>query len=269
MADLGALGGCEEHPGRKAFAFSGVTKGYLSHAGERVRALHGVSFSAEMRSITCIVGPTGSGKSTLLRMASGLSSPDEGAVLVGGVAPDARVHSLAYLTQQHTLFPWLRVGANIGLPLEIMGVGSTDREKEILRIARLLGIEQTLTRYPHELSGGMQQRAALGRLIAGNAPFWLMDEPFAALDDRTSHQLQRLLLKIVQDSGVSLLFVTHAIDEAVFLADRVIVLSAGPGRVVDTVQISLSHPRSRVSPEFGALLERIRCRIESVLEDAP
>jgi NitT/TauT family transport system ATP-binding protein len=173
---------------------------------------------------------------------------------------------IGYLTQHHTLFPWMRVRDNIGLPLELGEASPIERDRLIRKIVALLGLEGTEELYPYEISGGMQQRAALGRLLASAADHWLMDEPFTALDERTRHQLQQLLIRIVRENLFSVLFVTHSIDEAVFLADRVIVLSAGPGRVVEFFDVGLSHPRDRISPEYSAVLERIRLKIESVLK---
>lgn len=250
-----------------AISLSGVKKEFVTQSGELVSALDTVTFDAEAGSLTCIVGPTGSGKSSLLRLIAGLEAPDAGTVRVNGAvrlpSPD-----IGYLTQEHSLFPWLRVRDNVGLPLDVQGVPPAERNSRVDGISAALGIADTLERYPYELSGGMQRRASLGRLIASGARCWLMDEPFSALDDRTAHQLQRLLLRIVGEQGITVLFVTHSIDEAVFLADRIIVLSAGPGRVVGISDVHIAHPRNRLSSEFGRLLEDVRCRLESVIEEA-
>jgi len=248
------------------FSLSNVRKEFLTQRGERVVALDAVTFEAAAGNLTCIVGPTGSGKSTLLRLVAGLETPDSGTVRVDGAAP-VPSQGMGYLTQEHSLFPWLRVKDNIGLPFDVQGTIREEKDKQIAGISAALGIAEALERYPYELSGGMQRRTSFGRLIASGARCWLMDEPFSALDDRTAHQLQRLLLKIVSECGITVLFVTHSIDEAVFLADRIIVLSAGPGRVVDIYDINIEHPRNRLSSEFGQFLEAIRCRIESVIDE--
>jgi NitT/TauT family transport system ATP-binding protein len=250
-----------------AFSLKDLVKGYISREGTRIPALNGVSFEALRGRITCIVGPTGSGKSTILRIVSGIETTGSGEVVVSGQDPSDIRGQIGYLTQRHTLFPWMRIKDNIGLPLEIKGVAPGTRDGKVLRICEILGIQQAVDLYPNELSGGMQQRAALGRLLAAESSYWLLDEPFSALDDRTSHQLQSLLLRLAGEHNISVLFVTHSIDEAVFLADRVVVLSAGPGRVVDIMDLDLARPRNRLSSDYGRVIEKIRCRIESVLEE--
>lgn len=247
-----------------AFRAAGLAKEFRASDGAVIRALDDVSFDAAENALTCIVGPTGSGKSTVLRILSGLEAPSSGSATVAGGASSG---GIGYLTQRHTLFPWLRVGTNIGLPLEAQGADAAVRRREVERIAGLLGLGDALSRFPHELSGGMQQRAALGRLLATGTRYWLMDEPFSALDDRTTHQLQKLLVRLSAEHGISVLFVTHSIDEAVYLADRVVVLSAGPGRTAGIFDIDLLRPRDRLAPAFGAWMEQVRRRIESVIQE--
>lgn len=250
-----------------AFSVRNLAKDFISREGEQVAALSSVSFEAHAGELTCIVGPTGSGKSTVLRIVSNLEAAGSGEVLVSGRGPAEMLGQLGYMTQRHTLFPWLRLKDNIGLPLEIKGVPPEERGIRVAEICELLGLQQATNRFPYEVSGGMQQRAALGRLLAGEARYWLLDEPFSSLDDRTTHHLQQLLLLLAAEHAISVLFVTHSIDEAVFLADRVVVLSAGPGRVVELVDIDIPRPRNRRSAAFGQVIEKIRCSIESVLEE--
>src|SRR3990172_3794916 len=230
-----------------AFLFREVVKEFAGREGAAFPALDSLSFEALTGKITCLVGPTGSGKSTVLRVASGLEAPDAGLARVAGQAPEELTGRIGYLTQRHTLFPWMKIGDNIALPLEIRKVSPDLRKKRTGQIIELLGLKGAESLYPHEVSGGMQQRAAIGRLIASEAAYWLMDEPFSALDEKTLHRLQRLFLDIVRQNGLSVLFVTHSIDEAVFLADRVVILSAGPGRVVEAFDIEMAHPRDRLS----------------------
>jgi NitT/TauT family transport system ATP-binding protein len=245
------------------FTLKDVVKEFTSREGTRITAIEGVSLDALEGGITCIVGPTGSGKSTILRLLAGLELPESGTLSVGGHRPDELTGKLGYLTQRHTLFPWMRVKDNVGLPLELKRSG--DRDERVRAICEKLGLAGAGDLYPYELSGGMQQRAALGRLLASEAPYWLLDEPFSNLDERTQHHLQRLALKVVKENGLTALFVTHLIDEAVYLADRIVVLSASPGRVVDSFEPRLPHPRDRLSPEYGRLIERVRQGIESVI----
>jgi ABC-type nitrate/sulfonate/bicarbonate transport system ATPase subunit len=242
-----------------------VSKEFLSRDGARIRALDGVSFHARRAGITCIVGPTGSGKSTVLRAVAGLEQADSGSVLVEGQAPSGRKGGTGYLTQRHTLFPWMRVRENIGLPLTLREGLPRETVARVAEISALLGLSGSEDLFPHELSGGMQQRAALGRLLASDAGLWLMDEPFTALDERTRHQIQQLLVDLAHARLLTVLFVTHSIDEAVFLADRIVVLSAAPGRVVSTVDVPLPRPRNRLDPAYGTCMEQVRTSIESVL----
>ncbi|MBI5641213.1 MAG: ABC transporter ATP-binding protein [Nitrospirae bacterium] len=250
-----------------AFSLHNIIKDYTSREGTAVRALDSVSLDAEQGRITCLVGPTGSGKSTILRIISGIEEADSGSAQISGRKPHEFIGKLGYLTQHHTLLPWMRIRDNIGLPLDIVGQNRETQGEKVARICELLGLQGTESLYPYELSGGMQQRAAIGRLLAGGAPYWLMDEPFSALDEKTRQRLQRLLLQLVRENSISALFVTHSIDEAVFLADRVVILSAGPGRVIETFDIAVSHPRDRLSNEYGRNMERIRRKIESVLSE--
>jgi len=253
--------------GNAAFSFRSVSKSYASRDGAPVLALDEVSFETPNGGITCIVGPTGSGKSTILRILSGIEQPDSGTVQIGGRPPRELIGRIGYLTQRHTLFPWMKVGENIGMPLELQGTAPDRRHERVRGICTMLGLAGAENRYPYEISGGMQQRAALGRLLASESPVWLMDEPFNALDERTRHRMQELLIGLVREQGLSILFVTHTIDEAVFLADRVIVLTAGPARVAETFDWSVAHPRDRLSREFGETIEQVRRRVESVLKE--
>ncbi|MDH4162732.1 MAG: ABC transporter ATP-binding protein [Nitrospirota bacterium] len=248
-----------------AYSLKDVEKAFLSRGGTAVKALDGVTFEGPEGMITCIVGPTGSGKTTVLRIVSGLERADRGTATINGKDPATLVRKIGYLTQRHTLFPWMRVCENIALPLEVKGVPPEDARSQVAGICARLGLAGSGDLYPHELSGGMQQRAALGRLLASESWYWLMDEPFTALDERTRHQLQHLLIDLVRERKLSVLFVTHSIDEAVYLADRVVVLSAGPGRVAESFDNLLARPRNRLSQEYGQVMERIRTRIESVL----
>jgi NitT/TauT family transport system ATP-binding protein len=220
-----------------------------------------VSLRVPDRSIVCLLGPTGCGKSTILRLVAGLEGPDSGRseLISDGGAEGPEV---GYLTQRHTLFPWLTAEENIRLPLRIRG-GGKERTRSLPReLLETLGLSRHSGLYPHEMSGGMQQRTALGRLLAMEAGCWLLDEPFAALDERTRHQLQDLLVELAGEMGITVLFVTHSIDEAVYIADRIHVFSAAPGRIVETLDLDDSRPRDRLSDSFGRHMERIRKKLE-------
>jgi len=248
-----------------SIALAGVSKSFRAREGDVVAAVEEITFTVPPGSITCLLGPTGCGKSTILRLAAGLEEPDRGDIDVasGGKGPGSP--ALGYLTQRHTLFPWLTAADNIALPLRLRGERE-DRSRERSReIAGILGLSEFTGLYPYELSGGMQQRAAIGRLLASDAACWLLDEPFAALDERTRHRLQDLLLELNREGGFSTLFVTHSIDEAVYLADRIHILSGGPGRIVETLDLEDPRPRDRLSDLFGRRMEKIRKKLESVI----
>jgi NitT/TauT family transport system ATP-binding protein len=241
---------------------SGVSKSFRSREGEVVPAVEKVSFGVPAGAIVCLLGPTGCGKSTILRLVAGLEEPDSGrSELVRG-GNGAEGLPAGFLTQRHTLFPWLTAEKNIGLPLEVGGSGrerahAVSREiMETLELSRFAGL------YPHEMSGGMQQRAALGRLLATGTDCWLLDEPFAALDERTRHAMQDLLVRLAGERGITVLFVTHSIDEAVRIADRMHLFSTAPGRIVESFELDDPRPRDRLSDTFGEYMERVRRRLE-------
>jgi NitT/TauT family transport system ATP-binding protein len=169
------------------------------------------------------------------------------------------------LTQRHTLLPWLTTLENVALPLRIRGESAAAAHRQCRPILETLGLADSAGRYPYELSGGMQQRAAMGRLLASDSRCWLLDEPFTALDERTRHHLQDLLAELVAVRSLAVLFVTHSIDEAVYLADRVLVLSTAPGRVVATLDVPESRPRDRLSVAFAGHLESIRRTLEEAI----
>ncbi len=249
-----------------AFHMESVTKTFTSRSGVSIQALKGITLNGNDGEVTCLLGPTASGKSTALRIFAGLEHPDGGTVNVAGRDPGVMRGRIGYITQRHTLFPWMRAAENISLPLDLHGVPAQEASKRTGEICRTLGLSGAERLFPYELSGGMQQRTALGRLLCSEATHWLMDEPFSNLDELTQHGLQELLLALVKAHGISVLFITHSIDEALFLADRMVMLSAGPGRTVDDFRPGLQHPRDRLSPAYGHMMERIRQNMENVLK---
>lgn len=252
--------------GADSIILEGVGKSFVSREGGSVHAVEQVSLAVAAGTICCLTGPTGCGKSTILRLAAGLEEPDRGRILVPGAQDrDAAGSSVGLLTQKHTLFPWLTTIENIALPLRIRGVSAAAAHQRCLPILETLGLGDCAGRFPYELSGGMQQRAAMGRLLASSARCWLLDEPFTDLDERTRHRLQDLLIGLVTTRAIAVLFVTHAIDEAVYLADRVQMLSAAPGRVVATLDLPEGRPRDRLSSSFAGHLESIRRTLEEAI----
>ncbi len=240
-----------------------VTKTFLSKENRIIRAVEDVSFHAQRGKITTLLGPTGSGKTTILRLIGGLETPDSGEIIFNSPVDDKK---LGYVTQYDTLFPWKRIGENIGLPLRLRGERPDQLKARVGEIARMVGLEGVTDLYPYEVSGGMIQRAAIGRLIASDAGIWLMDEPFSSLDEKTRHRLQDILLSLVTKRGVTVVFVTHSIDEAVYLSDRVVILSSSPGRVVDLLDLEDERPRDRLSTRYGEIMERLRMNLEEVLK---
>jgi len=230
--------------------------------GRSVEALAGVSLDIREGEFLAIVGPSGCGKTTLLRIVAGLEAQTGGSVEVSHDPASGRpVNAMVF--QQQSIFPWMSVRDNAAFGLKARGVARRERHarvEPILRMAGLAGFEDAL---PHQLSGGMKQRVALARAFANDPEILLMDEPFAALDEQNKLILQGELLRIFEASRKSVLFVTHSIDEAILLADRVMVMSARPGRVKDLVEVSPVFPRPREvaavksSPAYGELFARI------------
>jgi NitT/TauT family transport system ATP-binding protein len=208
-------------------------------------ALAGVDLDVAPGEFVAVVGPSGAGKSTLLRIVADLTSPSAGEVRVDGGSPrEARLaHTYGLVFQAPVLLEWRTVRGNVELPLEVAGVPPADRRRMATEMLRRVGLADALERYPRQLSGGMRHRVALARALVSRPRLLLMDEPFAGLDEPTRERMNLELLQLWHESGVTVLFVTHDIDEAVFLADRVVVLSPRPGRVVANLPVELPRPR--------------------------
>jgi NitT/TauT family transport system ATP-binding protein len=223
---------------------SGVGKAYRTAEGSTIEALRDIDFAVDRGEFATVVGPSGCGKSTLLRIIAGLDRATAGVVEVEGAPVTGPVASAGIMFQDPLLMAWRTAVNNVLLPIEVLRRDISvyrERAKEMLRLVGLEGFEQ---RYPHELSGGMQQRVALARALIHDPELLLMDEPFAALDEITREQVGLELLRIWSDTGKTVLFVTHSISEAVFLGDRVVVLSARPGLLRAEISIDLPRPRS-------------------------
>ena len=236
-----------------------VSKEFTSR-GATIRVLEDVSFSVKRGEFFVIVGPSGCGKSTLLRIIQGLETSNGGVITLAGQPLSGPSSDRGFVFQQDSLYPWRTVLQNTILGLEIMGkprAAATERAMSLISLVGLTGFEK---HYPRELSGGMRQRVNLARALAIDPKMLLMDEPFAALDALTRETMQQELLRIAAAANKTVLFITHQIEEAVLLADRVLVMSARPGRVVETIPIDLPRPRSlsiKRSPQFQALVDRI------------
>lgn len=226
-----------------ALAVERLTRRFTTPAGEEVVALSDTSISIAPGSFTSIIGPSGCGKSTLFNLIAGLDSPTSGSVLMDGEDMTGVQGQVGYMLQKDLMLPWRTILQNVALGLEIAGVPRRRREDLALRFLELYGLGGFQDRYPGELSGGMRQRAALLRTILFDRDVILLDEPFGALDALTRAQMQEWLLDLWDDLGKTVLFVTHDIDEAVYLSDTVYVMSPRPGRVVARLDIDLPRPR--------------------------
>jgi len=217
----------------------------------RVPGVQSASFSIEQSEFLCLVGPSGCGKSTLLNIIAGFLPPTGGEIRIGGQAVTGHGMDRGIVFQDFAqLFPWRTALGNVAFGLEMKGVGKDERERIALRQLALVKLEKFAQSYPHHLSGGMQQRVAIARALAYNPAVLLMDEPFAALDALTRDDMQRLLADVWQATRKTVIYVTHNVAEAVYLADRVIVMTPHPGTVKTEIRIDLPRPRDPLSVEF-------------------
>jgi NitT/TauT family transport system ATP-binding protein len=228
----------------------GVSKNYIS-GGRSMHAVENVSFDIKDAQFVCIVGPSGCGKSTLLRMIAGLEPISSGEIFVGGKKVTCPSPSIGFVFQEYTLFPWRTVQKNVEFGLEMKKLPAPEREKIAAKYIDLVGLTKFKDAYPYELSGGMKQRTAIARTLAVNPEVLLMDEPFGALDAQTRNILQEELLDIWSKERKKVLFVTHNVDEAVFLADKVIIMTARPGRIKEIIDIDIPRPRIRTETEVN------------------
>ena len=245
-------------------AIRGVTKRFAVGDGE-VEALAPVDLSIPKGEFVCLIGASGCGKSTLLRIIAGFEEPTTGSVAISGKTITGPGSDRGMVFQDYALFPWMTVRENISFGPRQRHLPREEIARTADEFVRMVGLERFADRYPNQLSGGMKQRVAIARVLANNASILLMDEPFGALDALTREQLQNELLQIWKRTGVTTIFVTHSVEEAVLLADRVLVMSAGPGRIDSDFGIDLARPRDVSSPEFNALRRDIARRLTSHL----
>jgi NitT/TauT family transport system ATP-binding protein len=237
----------------------GVSKTYVDRTGQSVRALDGIDLTVEDEEFAAVLGPSGCGKSTVLNLIAGLLEPSAGGIWLDGELTPGRT-ATAMVFQEFALFPWRTVQANVEFGLEEMGVPPAERVRRARAFIELTGLAGFESRYPHQLSGGMRQRVGIARALAVEPAILLMDEPFSALDAQTRQLMQEELLAIWERTRQTIVYVTHNIHEAVYMTDRVIVLSRRPGRVLAEVKIELPRPRAERmlgEPAFVASVERI------------
>jgi NitT/TauT family transport system ATP-binding protein len=244
----------------------GVSKTFRSASGDQVRALDHVDLEIPTAGFTCIVGPSGCGKSTLLRLLAGLDEHDDGELILSErpiVGPSADV---GVVFQNANLLPWLSVRDNVGLPLRVGGRHDADAAR-IDSLLAMAGLAEFGNKYPYELSGGMQQRAGICRALVRDPKILLMDEPFGALDALTRERMNAELQRIWQMSGKTVVLITHSISEAIFLADRVVVMSARPGRIVEEIEVDIPRPRSFDAMLSHAEYPRLARRVRALLDE--
>ncbi|GAA1620489.1 ABC transporter ATP-binding protein [Leucobacter chromiireducens] len=222
-------------------------------SGEVLVAVQDVSLDVAEREFVCVLGPSGCGKSTLLRVAAGLEQPS-----LGTVETQSRP---SVVFQEHGVFPWLTVAENIAYPLKLRRVPKAQRRERVAELLELVGLTDFASYYPSQISGGMRQRTSVARALADDGNVLLMDEPFGALDEQTRVALQQELLRIWEQTSKSVLFITHSVDEALTLADRVVVMSHRPGRIIDDIEIPFGRPRDikelRRDPRYGEITVKL------------
>jgi NitT/TauT family transport system ATP-binding protein len=235
----------------------GVTKRYHTASGA-VLAVEAVSLAVRDREFVTLLGPSGCGKSTVLGMIGGLVAPDSGRVLIDGdsvIGPDP--HKVALVFQEAGLFPWRTALDNVGFGLELQGVSATRRRHIALGLLEPMGLRGFEDKYPRELSGGMRQRVAIARALALDTPILLMDEPFGALDEQTRVLMGEWLVGIRRRTPKTVVFVTHSLQEAIALSDRIVVMTARPGRIKDVVDVALPLPRDPNAPDVADLRAKL------------
>ena len=239
-------------PKKSKITVSKVSRSFVAADGSRTDALENINFeiedaySREGRDIgefRVLLGPSGCGKSTLLRLIAGLDQADTGKILVNDIPVHGPGKDRGMVFQKYTSFPWLTVAGNIAYGLKINGVSEKQRKETVAQLVQDIGLSGFENAYPETLSGGMQQRVAIARTLALRPSVILMDEPFGALDAQTRSEMQQLLLKVWDETASTILFVTHDVDEAVYLADRIFVMSAHPGTIIEDVQVPFDRPR--------------------------
>ena len=240
----------------------GLTKQFEFN-GDRIDALRDANLSVNKGEFVCLIGASGCGKSTLLRIVAGFERATRGSALMWGKPIVGPAPDRGMVFQDYGLFPWLSVRKNIAFGPASRGRPAAEIKDTVDHFVELVGLQRFADAYPHQLSGGMKQRVAIARVLANDAEIVLMDEPFGALDAMTRERLQDELLEIWQRTGLTVLFVTHSIEEAIFLADRVVVMSPSPGRIDSQMEIVLPRPRDVVAPDFNDIRRELSLRLHS------
>lgn len=239
-----------------------VKKEFITGKGDKVAALGNVNLSVPESEFVCILGPSGCGKSTMLRIIAGLESATEGEVIYRGKQIKGAHKEIGMVFQNYSLMPWLNVRDNIALGLDFAGIGKKERLERAEYYMEMIHMQEFAKAFPYELSGGMQQRVAIARALANDPDVLLMDEPFGALDAYTRIVLQQELLSIWEKHKKTILFVTHSVDEAIYLADRVVFMAPKPSRIEKEFLIDMPRIRQRNNPRYGELTEEMLALFE-------
>ena len=240
-----------------------VSKIFATTDGEPTWAFQDVSLDVAAGEMVCVVGPSGCGKTTLLNLIAGFIEPTDGAIRLDGEPIHQPGPDRGVVFQEYALFAWLSARRNIEFGMRMRGVSKAECRRRSDEYLRLIGLERAADRYPHELSGGMRQRIAVARALVNEPRVLLMDEPFAAVDAMTRASLQSELLRIWQQLKLAVFFITHNVEEAIFLSQRIVLMSPHPGQVQEIIPIDLPYPRDRGSSEFGTLYARITAALHS------
>lgn len=239
-----------------------VSKSFGTGAG-KVVVIDDLHLEIRAGDVTCLVGPSGVGKTTLLRLLAGLAPPTSGQVSLGDTPITGAVEEIAVVFQDYrgTLMPWMRVLQNVAFPLEGRGMPKAERLARAAQALEVVGLADSADRYPWQLSGGMQQRVAIARALAYESPILLMDEPFGSLDAQTRFELEDLVLRLRRELGITIVLVTHDIDEAVYLGDRVVVFGGRPSRIVDDIAVPLGRERTQLTTRAEPVFIELRTRV--------
>lgn len=243
-----------------ALEIKNLYKQFETPTGAKVTALKDINFTVHKREFVCVIGPSGCGKSTLIRILAGLETPSSGEIILDGKPVQGPGPDRGMVFQGYTLFPWLTVKRNVMFGLEQSGHSRVLAEEDARQWIDLVGLSKFEDSYPHELSGGMKQRVAIARALANQPRILLMDEPYGALDAQTRAKMQQYLMEIWQNIDITIFFITHDLDEAIYLADRILVLKAHPGEVNEIIEVPVPQPRSPeqlLSAEFLATKKRL------------
>ena len=225
--------------------------------GKNLSVLEDINLTIDDGEFVCLLGPSGCGKTTLLRLIAGLDNPTSGEVVANGEVVEKPSGDRAVIFQQYSLFPWLTVLQNVTFGLEMSGGSKEENIQAAERYLQSVGLLEFKDSYPHELSGGMKQRVAIIRSLLNHSPILLMDEPFSALDMQNRYKLQEQLIGVWKRFENTIVFVTHDVDEAVYLADKIVLLDKNPGKIAEVISVDLERPRKRESQEFLEIQESI------------